>query len=327
MIVPAQNGAELSPRDALAMMRQRTLAGEYLTVSRLMMTVPSHPSAHPDAVILSAALTGSWPTKEQNPALPVTEEEIAESAVECHAAGAAIVHLHVRDDNGLVTCDPARYDRVRSLIRARGCDVVINMSTGGGAGQTGDEERMAPVALNPEIASFDCGSVNFGERVFVNSPQFLAELAERMTAHNVRPEIECFEVGHIQNALRLIDDGALKPPFWFQFVLGVRGGTPATVKQLTHFVDMLPAGAQWSVCAIGRAQLPLGVAAMAMGGHARTGLEDNLYYRKGELATSNAQLVARLARIATELNRPLATPGQARQLLGLPPLTETDANA
>ena len=278
------------------------------------MTAPDLPS---DALIISAATTGSWPTKAQNPAVPITEEEIAAAAVECREAGAAIVHVHVRDDDGRVTCDPARYARVRELVEARGCDVVINMSTGGGAGQTTDEERMAPVALAPEIASFDCGSVNFGDRVFVNSPSFLHELAVRMREHGVRPEIECFEAGHVQNALRLIDEGLLEPPFWFQFVLGVRGGAPATVKQLTHMVDMLPPGAHWSVCAIARAQLPIGVAAMTMGGHARTGLEDNLYYRKGELATSNAQLVARLARIASELNRPLATPDHVRQLLGL----------
>ena len=270
-----------------------------------------------EAVIISAATTGSWPTKAQNPAVPITEEEIAEAAVACRAAGAAIVHIHVRDDEGQVTCDPERYARVRELVEARGRDVVLNMSTGGGAGSTGDEQRLAPVALAPEIASFDCGSVNFGDGVFVNSPAFLAELASRMARHGVRPEIECFEVGHVQNALRLIDAGAITPPFWFQFVLGVRGGAPATVKQLVHLVDMLPPGAHWSVCGIGRAQLPLGVAAMAMGGHARTGLEDNLYYRKGELATSNAQLVARLARIAGELNRPLATPDQVRSLLAL----------
>ena len=278
------------------------------------MTEAEFPS---DALIVSAATTGSWPTKAQNPAVPITEEEIAEAAVSCREAGAAIVHVHVRDEHGRVTCDPARYARVRELVEARGCDAIINMSTGGGAGQTSDEERMAPVELGPEIASFDCGSVNFGDRVFVNSPRFLAELAARMNRRGVRPEIECFEAGHVQNALRLIEEGAIRPPFWFQFVLGVRGGAPATVKQLSHLVDMLPAGAHWSVCGIGRAQLPMGVAAMAMGGHARTGLEDNLYYRKGELAASNAQLVARLARIAAELNRPLATPAQVRRLLGL----------
>jgi 3-keto-5-aminohexanoate cleavage enzyme len=152
--------------------------------------------------------------------------------------------------------------------------------------------------------------------VFVNSPQFLRELAERMNRHGVRPEIECFEPGHVENARRLIEDGLLHPPFWFQFVLGVRGGAPASVKQLHHMIDMLPPHAHWSVCAIGRAQLPIGVAAMAMGGHVRTGLEDNLYYRKGEL-TTNPQLVARLARVAAELNRPLATPAHVRALLAL----------
>lgn len=270
-----------------------------------------------DRLIISAATTGSWPTKAQNPNLPTTEEEIAEAAIACREAGAAIVHIHVRDEQGKVTCDPARYARVRALVEARGCDVILNMSTGGGAGQTSDEERMAPVALAPEIASFDCGSVNFGERVFVNSPRFLDELATRMARHGVLPEIECFEVGHVQNALRLIEQGKLTPPFWFQFVLGLRGGIPASVKQLVHLVDMLPPGANWSVCAIGRAQLPMNLAAMAMGGHVRTGLEDNIYYRKGELAQSNAQLVARLARIAAEMNRPLATPDDARRMLGL----------
>jgi len=274
-----------------------------------------------DKLIISAALTGSWPTKAQNPALPVTEEEIAQSAIECAEAGTAIVHIHVRDDQGKVTCDPARYARVRDLIRARGSDIVINMSTGGGAGQTTDEQRMEPVSLAPEIASFDCGSLNFGQRVFVNSPGFLDELAARMERYGVLPEIECFEPGHIANALRLIDEGKLKPPFWFQFVLGVRGGSPGTVKQLLHMLDMIPEGAHWSVCGIGRAQLPLGLAAMAMGGHVRTGLEDNLHYHKGQLATSNAQLVARLVRIAGEIGRPVATPAETRDILGLKPFT------
>jgi 3-keto-5-aminohexanoate cleavage enzyme len=270
-----------------------------------------------DKLIISAALTGSWPTKAQNPAVPITEEEIATAAVECWRAGAAIVHLHVRNNEGKVTCDPARYAKARELIRAAGCDVIINMSTGGGAGQTTDEQRAEPVALAPEIASFDCGSLNFGQGVFVNSPAFLDDLAARMAKHGVLPEIECFEPGHVANALRLIDEGKLNPPFWFQFVLGVRGGSPGTIKQLLNMVDMLPAGARWSVCGIGRAQLPLGVAGMTMGGHVRTGLEDNLHYHKGELATSNAQLVARLVRIAGEMGRPVASPNEARAMLGI----------
>jgi 3-keto-5-aminohexanoate cleavage enzyme len=269
------------------------------------------------ALIISAATTGSWPTKAQNPNVPTTPEEIAEAAIACGEAGAAIVHVHVRDEQEKVTCDPERYARVRELVEAAGSDVIINMSTGGGAGTSGDEERMAPVALAPEIASFDCGSVNFGERVFVNSPAFLRELATRMNAHGVKPEIECFEPGHVWNALRLIDEGLLQPPFWFQFVLGVRGGSPPEVKQLLNMVEMLPPGAHWSVCGIGRAQLLLGMAAMAMGGHVRTGLEDNIWYHTGQLAESNAQLVGRLARIAGEMGRPLATPDQVRALLGL----------
>lgn len=285
-----------------------------------MSTTDSHAMAAmpPNALIISAATTGSWPTKAQNPNVPTTPEEIAQAAIDCAEAGAAIVHIHVRDDKQRVTCDPTRYAKVRELVEAAGSNVIINMSTGGGAGSTTDEERMAPVELAPEVASFDCGSVNFGERVFINSPSFLRELAQRMKANGVKPEIECFEPGHVWNALRLIDDGLLDPPFWFQFVLGVRGGSPPEVKHLVHMTEMLPEGAHWSVCGIGRAQLPLGMAAMAMGGHVRTGLEDNIYYHKGELAQSNAQLVARVARLASELGRPLATPDQVRNLLGLP---------
>lgn len=274
-----------------------------------------------EAVIISVATTGSWPTKAQNPHVPITEEEIAAAAVASRAAGAAIVHVHVRDEAGRVTCDPARYAKVRGLIEAAGCDAIVNMSTGGGAGLVTDEERMAPVALSPEIASFDCGSLNFGDGVFVNSPAFLDELAERMRRHRVLPEIECFEPGHVANALRLIEEGKLDPPYWFQIVLNVRGASPGTTKQLLHMVEMLPPGSEWSVCAIGRAQLPINLAAMAMGGHVRTGMEDNLYYHKGVPVESNAQLVARLVRIAKEIGRPVATPAQARETLGLAPLT------
>ncbi len=271
-------------------------------------------------MIISAALTGSWPTKAENPAVPITEEEIAEAAVAAHKAGAAIVHLHVRNDEGKVTCEPVRYAKARDLIRAAGSDVIINMSTGGGAGQTTDEQRMEPVSLRPEIASFDCGSTNFGKTVFINSPSFLDELARRMTENGVLPEIECFEPGHVADALRLIDEGKLKAPHWFQMVLNLRGGSPGTVKQLLNMVEMLPPGSLWSVCAIGRAQLPINVAAMAMGGHVRTGLEDNIFYHKGQLAESNAQLVARLVRIAGEIGRPVATAAEARSILGLPAL-------
>jgi len=282
--------------------------------------VSINPTDLSQPLIISAALTGSWPTKTDNAAVPITEEEIAESAIAAHRAGAAIVHLHVRNEAGKVTCDPARYAKARDLIRASGSDVIINMSTGGGAGQTTDEQRMEPVSLKPEIASFDCGSCNFGKTVFINSPSFLDELARRMRDNHVLPEIECFEPGHVANAIRLIEEGKLQPPYWFQVVLNLRGASPGTIKQLLHMIEMLPAGALWSVCAIGRAQLPINVAAMAMGGHVRTGLEDNIYYHKGQLAESNAQLVARLVRIAGDMGRPVATSAEARIILNLPAL-------
>jgi 3-keto-5-aminohexanoate cleavage enzyme len=269
-------------------------------------------------LIISVATTGSWTTRQQTPYVPLTPAEIAEQAVDSWRAGAAIVHIHVRDERGIITCDPALYAEVRERIRAAGCDLILNFSTGGGAGQTTDEQRIAPVALRPEIASFDAGSTNFGDRVFTNSPAFLRDLAAAMRTHGVKPEIECFDAGMMTTALRMADDGLLERPLYFQFVLGVRGAAPATVAQLSFMVSQLPPDTPWSVCAVGRAQLPMNMAAIIMGGHARTGLEDNIYYSRGELATSNAQLVTRLARLARELGREVASPAEARQILGLP---------
>ncbi len=270
-------------------------------------------------LILSVATTGSRTSRDQTPYVPISPEEIAEQAIACYEAGAAIVHIHVRDDEGRVTCEPERYARVEEIIRSSGCPMIVNMSTGGGAGIISDEDRMSPVKLSPEIASFDCGSVNFGDGVFVNSPSFLNTLADRMDEFGVKPEIECFDSAMIENAKRLIDQGKLKPPFWFQFVLGVRGGAPATPQQLVHMVNQLPPNSMWSVCAIGRYQLPMNMLAIAMGGHARTGLEDNIYYSYRMLAEGNAPLVARLARIAKEADRELATPDDVREMLGLEP--------
>ncbi|MDP2840557.1 MAG: 3-keto-5-aminohexanoate cleavage protein [Syntrophales bacterium] len=270
-----------------------------------------------DKIILSVATTGSWPTKAQNPGLPVTPEEIAQAAVESWREGAAVVHVHVRDDAGKMSCDLSRFLRVRELIRGQGCDILINFSTSGGAGRVGEEERFNSLAAGPELASLDAGSMNFNDRIFLNPPDFLEELARRMLAAHVKPEIEVFDSGMIGNALALEGKGLIPLPLWWQFVLGVKGGAPATARSMLHLVDSLPAGSLWSVCAVGWRQLSMNVLAIAMGGHARTGLEDNLYYRRGELARSNAQLVARLARIARECGREPATPAEAREMLGL----------
>lgn len=165
------------------------------------------------------------------------------------------------------------------------------------------------------MASFDAGSMNFNDRVFLNPPDFLEELARRMLAADIKPEIEIFDSGMIGNTMDLVNKGLIKPPFWWQFVFGVKGGAPATARALVHLVDSLPPESLWSVCAIGRYQLPMNLMAIAMGGHVRTGLEDNLYYRQGELARDNAQLVARLTRLCRESGREPATPDEARAML------------
>ncbi|MBI3979081.1 MAG: 3-keto-5-aminohexanoate cleavage protein [Chloroflexi bacterium] len=268
-----------------------------------------------EKLIVSVATTGSWSPREKTPHLPVTPHEIVEAAVASRSEGAAIVHIHARDRDGNMTQDPAILEEIVEGIRARS-DILVNLTTSSGVGRLTEEVRFNPLRFRPDLASFDAGTLNFNDGVFTNSPQFLPELARRLKEAGVKPEIECFDSSFIANALRLADQGLLEPPLFFQLVLGVRGGAPATAKQLLHMVEQIPAGSPWSVCAVGPHQLPMNVMAMAMGGHTRTGLEDNLYYRRGELAT-NPQLVARVVRIAREIGRDVATPAETRAILGL----------
>jgi 3-keto-5-aminohexanoate cleavage enzyme len=207
------------------------------------------------------------------------------------------------------------FDEIAQRVRGK-CDMVLNFTTGGYPGMDA-EARMESLTLEPEVGSFDAGSMNFGPGVFLNPPDFLRELASRFLKYNVRPELECFDVGMIGNCLRLINEGLIEEPLWWQFVLGVPGGAPAEPKTLLHMVDMLPVGSQWSVIGIGRGQLPMNMLAIMLGGHVRTGLEDNIYYKRGVLAESNAQFVERLARLTREMGREVATPADARRLLGL----------
>jgi 3-keto-5-aminohexanoate cleavage enzyme len=269
-------------------------------------------------MIISAALTGTR-RSERNPHVPMTPEAIGEDAIRASRAGAAIVHIHARDDQGDPAWEAEYFRRTLDVIRGAGCDVLVNLTTswGGTRIDTRDEQRFAPLGLQPDLASFDCGSMNFGDRVFHNSPDFLRALAVRMREADVKPELEVFDTGMLGTALRLAEEGMLEPPLFIQLVLGVAGGAPATPRQLVHLVDMLPPGAIWSVCAIGRAQLPLNVLGAALGGHVRTGLEDNLWFAHGDPA-DNARLVARMAELAIHLGRRPATPVEARKLLGLP---------
>lgn len=273
--------------------------------------------AHP--VILTCCPVGAEVTRAQHPDVPYTPSEIAAAAIAAVHAGAAIIHLHVREADGAPSQRPENFQETIRLIRAE-VNPIIQISTGGAVTAT-PEERLKPVtALNPapEMASLTMGTVNFGDDVFWNPPSLIDTFARAFAQQAIKPELEIFEPGNITSALRLLKKDILKGPLHFDFVLGVPGASPGTAKALMHMLDMIPADATWTVAGIGASELPLGMIAMALGGHVRVGFEDNLYYRKGELAESNAQLVARMARIAVEANRPIATPDQARAILKMP---------
>lgn len=270
-----------------------------------------------EKLIITAAIIGAELTTSQMPALPVTARQMGEAAEKCCEAGASVIHLHVRDAEGNPSQAVEDFAQAMDEIRRR-CDVIVQFSTGGAVG-TPIELRAAPLALAPEMATLSTGTVNFGDGVFMNDPVTIEYLAGEMRRHRVMPEIECFDVGHIANAVRLAERGLIDTPLYFDFVMGVPGGIPGTLEHLMHCVHSIPLGSKWQVAGIGRAELPLAMAAVVMGGNARVGFEDNIYYSRGVLASDNAQLVARVARIAHEAGRQVATPSEARQILGLTP--------
>ncbi|HZS76060.1 MAG TPA: 3-keto-5-aminohexanoate cleavage protein [Ktedonobacteraceae bacterium] len=266
-------------------------------------------------VIITAALVGAEVTREQQPHLPITPQEIISAAVECYEAGASIIHIHVRDAQGNATQDGALFSEVVEGIRAR-CDVITQVSTGGAVWMSA-EERLQSIECRPDMATLTTGTVNFGDGVFMNNRGLVESFARRLREYGIVPEIEVFDVGMIDEALRLHSMGLISDPIHFDFVMGVPGALVADPVHLVHMVRCLPPDSTWSVAGIGRHQLTLGTIALAMGGNVRVGFEDNIYYRKGQLAKSNAELVARIARIAGELDRPVATPAQAREILQL----------
>ena len=266
-------------------------------------------------LIITAALTGAEVSRAQQPALPLTPEEIGIAAAECAQAGASIVHVHGRLADGTPTQDKEVYRSIIAEVKKR-CDVIVQVSTGGAVGMT-PQERLAPVTLQPEMATLSMGSVNFGGDVFMNHPADMEVFAREIRAQGVKAELEIFDSGMLHTAKRWLAKGLLDAPAHFDLVLGVPGAMPGTPKALMYLLGELPPGATWTVAGIGAAQLPLAVQAIVLGGHVRVGFEDNVYYRKGELASSNAQLVARIARLARELERPVATPSEARALLGI----------
>jgi 3-keto-5-aminohexanoate cleavage enzyme len=268
-----------------------------------------------EPLIITVAPVGAELQPEQTPHLPITPAQVGEVAERSQAAGASILHLHCRNDDGSNTHAVARFRETLEAVRARS-DLIVQFSTGGAIGMS-PQERIMPLELRPEMATLTCGTVNFGDDVFENSFPVMRTILAAMKRYAVRPELEIFDTGHLSNAKRLAAQGLLTFPQHVDFVLGVPGGIDASVEHLCDLTRELPTGCTWSVAAIGRAQLPMALAALAMGGHVRVGLEDNIYYSRGRLAT-NEELVARVARIAGELGRPIATPAQARTMLGLP---------
>ena len=268
--------------------------------------------------IITVAITGSVPTKKDNPAVPITVEEQIESTQAAYEAGAALVHVHVRNDDGSTTSDPEKFGRFLAGIRKHCPDMIVQFSTGGRSGM--GKERGAMLHHRPDMASLTTGSVNFARIVYENHPQLIHDLAAAMLEQGIKPEVEIFDLAMLYNARQLVDEGLLTTPVHVQFVLGVPGALPADRQvldfELAQLERVLP-GATWTAAGVGRHQLAVNEWALALGGHCRTGLEDNVRFDKDRLAASNAELVRRVADIAGRYGRSVATPAEARRILGL----------
>jgi 3-keto-5-aminohexanoate cleavage enzyme len=268
--------------------------------------------------IICVAITGSLPTKENNPAVPITIAEQIESTQEAFETGATIAHCHVRDDEGKPTSDPERFARLKEGLEKHCTGMIVQLSTGGrsGAGQI----RGGMLPLKPDMASLSVGSNNFPTRVYENPPDLVDWLASEMLNYNVKPEIEAFDLSHIVQATRMAADGRLKGPLYVQFVMGVKNAMPADEKIFDFYIETLKRlapDAQWCAAGIGPAQITINEWAIAKGGHTRTGMEDNVRLDKNTLAASNAALVKRTVEICERNNRPVASWKQAREILGL----------
>jgi uncharacterized protein (DUF849 family) len=286
-------------------------------------------------VMISCAVTGSADTPRRNPAVPVTPAEIARSAIDAAKAGAAIVHIHVRNPQTTrPSMDGALYREVVERIRDSGSDVLINLTTGPGARFVpGDDDPQKPgpgttiktpaervrhvVELKPDLCSLDMGSMNMGAHVFVNTPVHLEAMAVAIRDAGVLPELEVFETGHLMLARRMIESGHIKPPGLFQICLGIAWAQPATPEAMTYMRSLLPPASPWFAFGISLHQFPMAAQAVLLGGHPRVGLEDNLYLEKGKLAPSNAALVEKAARVIEILGDVVATPADAREILGI----------
>jgi 3-keto-5-aminohexanoate cleavage enzyme len=272
-----------------------------------------------DPVVITVAPTGPLTTREQHPRVPLTPAEIGVAVAEAAEAGAAVAHIHARDEDGKPTADPDVYRAIIGEIQSR-CDIAIQASTGVGLTVT-CEERLAIVTaggLPVPMVTLNPASMTFGQTVFDNPPSFVDALADAIRERDLRPELEVYDFGHIAICVDLVRRGLVDPPLRFSFVMGVRGGMPGDPGLLPTLIRMLPPGSIWQAIGIGRTQLPLTFAAIALGGNIRVGLEDNIYWSTGQLADSNAQLVERAAAIVRLAGRPIATPDDVRAQLRRP---------
>ena len=276
-------------------------------------------------VIITAAVTGAWPKKENNPNVPMTPQEIADDVYACWKAGAAVAHLHMRDDEGNGTMDTAKFEETVNLIHTKypDCDIVLNLTTSGDI-HADDEIRVAHVnKLKPEMASYDCVSMNWlNSGLFLNTPKFLTDCGLLFQELGVKPEIEAFDPGMIGNAAYYIKKGVLKTPVHFQFCMGCANGIAGSMKNLIFMKETADelvgkGNYTWSCFGVGHSAMEMLYGAVALGGNIRVGMEDNVMYAKGQLAESNVQFIERAVRVIKEYGKEVATPDEARQILGL----------
>jgi 3-keto-5-aminohexanoate cleavage enzyme len=272
-----------------------------------------------EKLIITVATTGAMTTKDNTPYLPTQPEEIVEEVLMAYQAGAVIAHIHVRTEEHKATMALDRFEKTVALVREKCPEIIINMTSSGGLG-FGDEERILPhTVLKPDMGTFDAGSMNFYQGVFLNSPTFLEKLGKAYLEFGIKPEVEVFDAGMVWNAKRLLKDGFLKAPIHFQCCMHVHGGMEGNARNLVHLVDSLPEGSTWSAFGCGPSANLIMAMAINMGGHVRVGMEDNVYLSKGELAKHNYEFVEKVQRLAAEFKRPVANVDEARQILGLPP--------
>ena len=270
-----------------------------------------------EKLIITCAICGAEVSKEHNSFVPYTVEETAMEAFRAYEAGASIIHLHVRQDDGSPTQDVARFDKVITRIKELCPDAIIQPSTGGAVGMSNDE-RLQPTQLNPEMCTLDCGSVNFGgDEIFINTENDIIYFSEKIYERNILPELECFGKSHVDQVLRLVKKGHLKEHLHFSFVLGIPGGQTGEERDFHFLKDSIPEGATYSVAGVGRYEFSLAELSIIHGGHVRVGLEDNIYISKGKLAEGNADLVSKVVELAKKHNREIATPSDTRRILGL----------